>query len=130
MEVKTIKKNMSQWKKRIYKDVFAFMKTKENGGGGGNIYKMLNVWLRNCSSILAFMKKEIKNTKRETRREMLGEQFLIVLLWTISDRKDRTFFFITFAKRFIIQLTWNTILYHWYASPAINYVKLLVLFFI
>ena len=44
--------------------------------------------------------------------------------------KDRRFFFITFAKKFIIQITWNTILYHWHASPAVNYGKLLVLFFI
>ena len=65
-------------KKLIYKDIFAleevikvFMKTKENGE---NIYKMLNAWLRNCRSILAFMKKEIKDTKRETGRQMLGEQ--------------------------------------------------------
>ena len=34
---------------------------KENGG---NIYKMRNAWLKNCKSILAFMKK-IKDTKSE-----------------------------------------------------------------
>ena len=50
----------------------AFMKTKENGG---NIYKMLNAWLKNYKSVLAFMKKEIKDTKRETGREMLEEQW-------------------------------------------------------
>ena len=38
------------------------------------VYKMPNVWLRYCRSILAFKKKEIKDTKRETGREMLGEQ--------------------------------------------------------
>ena len=48
-----------------------FMKTKENGE---NIYKMGNAWLRNCRRILAFMKKEIKDAKRETGRKMLGEQ--------------------------------------------------------
>ena len=65
-------------KKLIYKDIFAleevikvFMKTKENGE---NIYKMLIAWLRNCRSILAFMKMEIKETKRETGRKMHGEQ--------------------------------------------------------
>ena len=59
-------------KKVIYKDIFAleeviklFKKTKENGE---NTYKMLNVWLRNYRSILAFMKKEIMDTKRETGR--------------------------------------------------------------
>ena len=59
-------------KKVIYKDIFAleeviklFKKTKENGE---NTYKMLNVWLRNYRSILAFMKKEIMDTKRETVR--------------------------------------------------------------
>ena len=49
----------------------AIMETIENGE---NIYKMLNAWLGNCRSILAFMKKEIKYTKRETRRKILGEQ--------------------------------------------------------
>ena len=48
-----------------------FTQTKENGE---IIYKMLNAWLRNCRSILAFMKKEIKDTKEETGRKMLGEQ--------------------------------------------------------
>ena len=32
-------------------------------GNGENICKMLKAWLRNCRSILAFMKKEIKDTK-------------------------------------------------------------------
>ena len=65
-------------KKLIYKDIFAyvevikaFMKTKENGEV---IYKMLNACLRNCRSILAYIKKEIKDTKKETGRKMLGEQ--------------------------------------------------------
>ena len=43
--------------------------------------------------------------------------------------KDRTPFFITVTKTLIMQITWNTILYHWHAPPAINYGKLLVLFF-
>ena len=58
-------------------DIKAFMKTKENGE---NIYKMLNAWFINCRSIIAFMKKEIKDTKRETRRKNAWravEQFLI-----------------------------------------------------
>ena len=70
---KTMKKHMSV-KKLIYEDILAykaFMKTKENGE---NIYKMLNAWLRNCRGNLAFMKTEIKHTKRETGRKMLGEQ--------------------------------------------------------
>ena len=49
----------------------AFMETKENGE---NTYKMLNAWLRNSKSIFAFMKKKIRNIKRETGRKMLGEQ--------------------------------------------------------
>ena len=64
-------------KKLIYKDIFALVevikasvKTKENGE---NIYKMLNAWLRNSRSILAFMRKKIKDRKRETGRTMLGE---------------------------------------------------------
>ena len=61
---KTMKKHVSV-KKIICKNVFAkvevikaFMKTKENGE---NICKMPNASLRNCRSILAFMKKEIKD---------------------------------------------------------------------
>ena len=33
--------------------------------------------------------------------------------------KGHTFFFISFTKKFIIQITWNSILYHCHASPAI-----------
>ena len=59
----------------------AFMRKK---GNRENIYKMLNTWLRNCRSILAFMKKEIKDTKRERDRKenvwrAMG-QFLIAFL--------------------------------------------------
>ena len=43
--------------------------------------------------------------------------------------KGRTPFFITVTKTLIIQITWNTILYHWHTPPATNYGKLLVLFF-
>ena len=72
-----MKKHMSV-KKLIYKDILtsvefikAFMKTKENRE---NIYKMLNAWLRNCRGNLAFMEKDIKHTRRETGRKMVGEQ--------------------------------------------------------
>ena len=97
---------------------------------------MLNDWLRNCKSILAFMKKEIKDTKSERSEGKCLESswavFNSIFMNNEGPRhtlKDRTFFFITFAKRFIIQRTWNSVLYHSYASPAINYGKLLVLFF-
>ena len=43
--------------------------------------------------------------------------------------KGRIFFFITFAKKFIVQITWNTIPYHWHLSPVINHYKLLALLF-
>ena len=49
--------------------VKAFMVTKENGE---NMYKILNAWLRFQKY---FMKKKIKDTKRETGRKMFGEQF-------------------------------------------------------
>ena len=52
----------------------AFMKTKENGE---NKYKLVNAWLRNCRSILAFMKKEIKD-QREIPEGKYLESFLIV----------------------------------------------------
>ena len=41
--------------------------------------------------------------------------------------KGRTFFFISFAKKFIILITWNTILYYWHVSPDSPYGRLLVL---
>ena len=47
---------------------------------------------------------------------------------SIHTLKGHTLFFITVTKRFIIQITWNTIPYHWHAPPAGNYGKLLVLF--
>ena len=53
---------------------------KENGE---NIYEMLNAWLRNSRSILAFMKKEIKEKRERGRKEnawRVVEQFLIVFL--------------------------------------------------
>ena len=68
------------------------MKTKTNGE---NIYKTVNAWLRNFRSILAFLKKEIKDTKRQTGRKMLGEQ-----LSSFHSSK-----FNTFGKKFIIQIT-------------------------
>ena len=60
------------------------MKTKENGE---NIYKMLNPWLKNCRSTLAFRgnrgHKE-RDQKETTWRAV--EQFLIVFLSTIRDQ--------------------------------------------
>ena len=74
-------------KKLICEDIFAqvevikaFMKTKVNGE---NIYKMLNAWLRNCRSILSFMKKKNKGYKDKDQKENICadvKQFLIVFL--------------------------------------------------
>ena len=52
-----------------------FIKTKENEE---SIYEIQNAWLRNRRSILAFMKKEIKDRERE--RERAIEPFLIIFL--------------------------------------------------
>ena len=75
--------------------------------------------------------KERERDRKETAWRAV-EQFLMVFLWAIRDQaipwKAVTFFFITFAKNFIIQITWNMILYHW-PSPSISYGKFLVLFF-
>ena len=112
----------------------AFMKAKENRE---NMYKTLNAWLRNWRSILDFMKKEIKDTKRERPEgKYLESSWTAFNSISINNKgpsqtlKGRIFFFITFGKKFILQITWNMILYHWHASPAINYGKLLVLFFL
>ena len=59
------------------------MKAKENGE---NMYKMLNAWLRNCRSILAF-----RGNKGYKERDWKGnawravEQFLIGFLSTIRN---------------------------------------------
>ena len=83
--------------------------------------------------------KENKGYKKRDQKENAWravEQFLMVFfmnnkeaIHTYNKGTSHTFLFITFAQKFIIQITWNTILYHWHASPAINYGKLLVLFF-
>ena len=39
------------------------------------IYKIMNAWLRKHKSILVFMSKETKETRRETGRKMLEEQW-------------------------------------------------------
>ena len=58
-------------------------------------------------------------------------QFLIVFFMNNKGPrhtlKGNSFFFITFARKFILQIKWSTILYHWHASPAVNHGKLLVL---
>ena len=63
----------------------AFMITKENGE---YIYQMLNTWLRNCRSILAFMKNEMKYTQRDREENawVTVEQLLIVFLLTTKDQ--------------------------------------------
>ena len=65
--------------------------------------------------------EEIKNTKAEIGRTMLGKQFLIVFLSTMTDQA----------------ILWKAVhifslfsLKSWHASPAMNYGKLLVLFFL
>ena len=83
---------------------------------------------------LILWKKKKKIQREKDRKEnpwRAVEQFLIVFLWTTRGPshtlKGRTFFFIIFAKTFITQMISNSILYHWHASPAISYGKLLVL---
>ena len=49
------------------KVIKASMKTRENGE---NIYKIMNAWVRNCRTILVFMKNEIKDTKRGTGKKI------------------------------------------------------------
>ena len=74
---KTIKKHMIQWKNlfiRIFCLSGSYLSIYENERKWENIYKMLKAWLRNYRSILAFMKKEIQDTERETRRKILGVQ--------------------------------------------------------
>ena len=100
---------------------------------GEIIYNMLNTWLKNCRSILAFRGNK---TYKERGRDQKESSWAVFNSIFMNNRrpsntlKGRAFFFITFAKKFIIQITWNLILFHWHTSPAINYGKLLVLFFL
>ena len=51
------------------------------------MYKMLNAWLRNCRSILAFRgNKGYKKRDQKQNAWRAVEQFLIVFLWAIRDQ--------------------------------------------
>ena len=54
------------------------------------------------------------------------KQFLIGLLWTIRDQSIlwKVVHFSSLLSLKTSLLIWNTIFYHWHASPAINYGKL------
>ena len=85
--------------------VKAFMITKENGK---NMYRMLNAWLRFQKY---FMKKKIKDTKRERPQGKCLESSSAVFNSIFMNNKGpshtlkvRTFFFITFAKKFIVKI--------------------------
>ena len=89
---KTIKRDMFQLKnlfKRIFLLKWKLLKHLEKWKNmGENIYKMLNAWPSNCRSILSFLKKQIKDIKRDQKENAWRavEQFLIVFLWAISDQ--------------------------------------------
>ena len=53
------------------------MKTKENFE---NIYKIMNAWLRNCRTILAFIEKDTKRERERDREEKMVEEQLISFL--------------------------------------------------
>ena len=99
-----------------------------------HMFQWKNVW-KNCRRIFAFRgNKGYKDRDRKNNAWRAVEQILIVFFINNEGPshalKGHTFFFIIFVKKFIIQITWNVILYHWHASPAINYGKILVLFFL
>ena len=101
----------------------------------GKTHKMLNAWLRKCRSILTFRgNKAYKERDQKENAWRAVEQFWIVFLSIIRDQailwKAAYFSLLLSLKSSLaIQITWNAILFHWHASPAINYVKLLVVFF-
>ena len=92
------------------------MKTKENGR---NIYKMVNAWLRNCRSILAFRRN--KGYKERGRKDnawrAVFNSIFINNNGPSHTLKSCPFFLLLSLKS-------------WHASPALNYGKLLVLFFL
>ena len=121
--------SFASWKKD-YEETRFSEKTYENERKWG---KNTRCWAEELRSILACRGNKVyKETPEEKCLESSWAVFNSIF---INNRrfsqtlKGRTFFFISFAKNFIIQLTWNTILYYWHASTAINYGKLLVLFF-
>ena len=78
---------------------------------------MLNAWLRNCRRILAFRgNKGYKERDRKNNAWGAVEQFLIVFFINNEGPshtlKGHIFFFITFVKKFILQITCNAILCH------------------
>ena len=89
--------------KTTKKHMFQEKKTRENERKWKkNIYKMLNAWLRNCRNMLAFGgDKAYKERGRKEDAWRAVEQFLIVFLSTIKN----SFFFITFAKKFLMHIT-------------------------
>ena len=98
---KTMKKHMLPWKNLWNERIW------------GNIYKMLNAWLRHCRGILAFKgKKGYKERDRKENAWRAVEQFLREFLWTIRGQAilwKAVLFFITFTKMFIINLITNTL---------------------
>ena len=119
---KTMKKHMFQWKN--------WWKQK----------KMRKTYTR-CLTLgwgfaeISLPLEEIKDTKRERLKGNCLESSWAVFTVFLSTIRDQAIpwmavhFFITFIKKFITQITWNAILYHWHASPTINYGKFLVLLF-
>ena len=111
---KTIKKHMFQWK-NLFKMIFLLkwklLKFYENERKWEKIYKMLNPWLRTCRSGLVFVKKEIKDTKREIAEKYLENSWAVFNSIFMNNKgpshtlKVHLFFFITFAKKLIIQIT-------------------------
>ena len=105
---KSIKKQMLQWKNLFIRMFLLKWKLLKRLW---KRKKMLNAGLRNCISILAFMKKEIKDTNRKKpERKCLESSWAVFNSIFMSNKgpsqqlKDHTFFFITFAKKFIIQI--------------------------
>ena len=86
---KTMKKHMFQWKKLIYNDILLTWKllkhlwTRKKMGKYIHDATHLTEELQNYPYL---MKNEIRDTKKETGRKMLMEQFLMVFLWTIRDQ--------------------------------------------
>ena len=92
--------------------------------------------LRRCRSFVSFTIKEIKDTKKESGKKCLENSWAVFNSVFLINKgpshtlKGLTFFFTTFSKMCIIQITWNMILSHWHVSPAINYGKLFVPLFL
>ena len=135
MNGKNIKTHMFQWKNLFMRVFLLKWMLLKHLWEHIQVAERLTEELQKYPCLYEKGNRGYKNRDRKENAWRVVEQFLMGFLRIIRDQailwKAVHFSSLaTFAKKFVIQKTWNTILYHWHASPAMNYGKLIVLFFI